>query len=191
MLRRSIAIAPLLLLLLLAASASSPAAIADDDAETSSLRLELKIKMTLLDKLGVDGLRVETDATSGGRVVLAGEVKKRETRELAADVAKSVEGVREVVNEIRVEGQDDQPEKVGAAVAEAEREVKDAGLELRVRLALVDQMGRDGFRIGTDAAGATVSVEFPAGFDPERRKQAIEIAKQVAGVERVVDLEKK
>lgn len=189
MLRRSSSL--VLLWLLFAASTSTPAVHADDDVETTSLRLELKIKMTLLDKLGVDGLRVETRASDAGRVVLAGEVKKRETRELAADVAKSVEGVREVVNEIRVEGQDDQPETVGAAVAEAEREVKDAGLELKVRLALVDQMGRDGFRVGTDAAGSTVSLEFPAGFDRDRRRQAIELAKKVPGVERVVDLDKK
>ncbi len=177
--------------LLLAAPLATAALAADRgaDSETSSLLLELKVKMTLLEKLGVDALRVDV-ASKGTKITLSGTVKKRATAELAQEVARTVEGVAKVRNRIKVAEYAESPEKVGNAATEAEREVKDSLLEGKVRAALLDQMGRDGFRIGTDAASGVLSLEFPAGFSPERRAQAIEIAGKVAGVERVIELAK-
>jgi hyperosmotically inducible protein len=172
------------------AAAPALAAGAAADAETSSLMLELKVKMTLLEKLGVDALRVDV-ASKGSRITLSGTVKKRATAELAEEVAGSVAGVRRVKSRLRVAEYQESPDKVGNAATEAEREVKDSLLEGRVRAALVDQMGRDGFRIGTDAASGIVSLEFAAGFDSARRAQAIAIAEKVPGVGRVVELAKR
>lgn len=191
---RSLALLPLLALLLTALAAPACAregTRAELDAETSTLLLELKVKMKLLDKLGADGLRVNVEADETGVVTLAGDVEKRDTRELAEDVAKSVDGVARVRNDVRVEGAAVPGSSVSSAVAETESELKDAALEVRARIALVDRMGRDGFRIGTDAAGRTLTLEFPAGFERQRRREAIEIAEKLEGVDRVVDLERK
>lgn len=172
--------------LLLALHFAAPAVAAADD-ETSSWMLELKVQMTLLEKLGVDALRVDV-ASKGDRITLSGTVRKRATKELAEEVARSVDGVRKVRSKIKVAEYEEGPEKVGNAATEAEREVKDSLLEGKVRAALLDQMGRDGFRIGTDAASGVVSLEFPAGLSQERRQQAVAIVEKVAGVDRVIEL---
>lgn len=187
MLRRRIGSVSLLAAALLFAPLATPVAAALPSAETSSLMLELRVKMTLLEKLGIDALRVDV-GSKGSRILLTGTVKQRATAELAEEVAHSVEGVRRVKNSLKVAEYQASSEKVGVAATEAEREVRDSLLEVKVRAALVDQMGRDGFRIGTDVASGVVSLEFSAGFDAARRDQALAIAGKVSGVERVIEL---
>jgi osmotically-inducible protein OsmY len=153
----------------------------------STAGLGLRVKLELLQKLGVDGLRVDVEA-EGGNVVLAGEVKKRATSELASEVARQVEGVAAVDNRIQVLGEG--ADTVDTALAEAENELADAALETRVRLALVDRLGRDGFRIGTDAASGVVTLEFPRNLDRARRRDATKVARRVQGVTKVVALDK-
>lgn len=180
----ALALVPLLGLL------AAPAA-AEDDAELVSFRLGLRVRLALLDKLGVDAVRVDVAAREGGAVHLTGVVKKRATAELAADVARQVPGVTKVSDDLKVQEYEETREKSAVVAAEAERELKDAALEVKVRVALVEQLGRDGFRIGTDAASGVVSLELPAGLAPERRRQAVEIASKVNGVEKVIELEKR
>ncbi|MGH7338343.1 MAG: hypothetical protein ACREI7_12235, partial [Myxococcota bacterium] len=79
---------------------------------------------------------------------------------------------------------------VGEALAEAESELADAALETRVRLALVDRLGRDGFRIGTDAASGVLTLEFPKAMERGRRRDALKVARRVEGVAKVVALDK-
>jgi len=179
-------LAALLLPALLAALAPAPAGA---DSEGSSTMLELRVKMRLLDKLGVDALHVDVESR-GSKILLTGTVQKRATAELAEEVTRSVEGVGKVKNRLEVAEYAKSPDKVGVAATEAEREVKDALLELEVSAALVDRMGSDGFRIGTDAASGIVTLEFPAGFPGDRRDQAMAIAGKVSGVRRVVELAK-
>lgn len=148
----------------------------------------LSVKLALLDKLGADSLHVAVES-EGSAVMLTGTVDKRETMELAATIAKSVDGVKTVKNDIRLEATVANPSKSGAAVTEAE--VKDAMLETRLRLALVNKMGSDGFKIGTEAASGVVTLEFDRGLANSRRKEAIGVAKGVDGVSKVVSVEKK
>jgi osmotically-inducible protein OsmY len=165
-------------------------------AETgSTAALGLRVQLELLTELGVDGTRVEVEADEG-RVRLGGEVRKRATAELAERVARGVEGVREVENRIRVAPEDGATkgagttsDQVAAFAEEAERELADAALETRVRLALVDRLGSDGFRIGVDAASGTVTLEFPAEIERARRGDAKKTAEKVEGVGKVVTLE--
>jgi hypothetical protein len=154
----------------------------------STAALGLKVKLELLQKLGVDGLRVDVEA-QGGSVVLAGEVKKRETSELASEVARQVKGVTSVENKIRLAGNGGAT--ADKALAEAEHELADAALETRARMRLVDRLGSDGFRIGTDAASGVLTLEFPKEMPAPRRKEAVKVAKRVEGVKKVVSLEKK
>jgi hyperosmotically inducible periplasmic protein len=159
--------------------------------EESKVALALRVRLELLGKLGVDAVHVEV-STDGGKVRLAGEVKKRATAELASEVAEKVEGVSSVDNQIRVRGAGagDAGERVDAAVSEAQQELRDAALETKVRLALVDRLGSDGFRIGTDAASGVVTLEFPASVERSRRRDAVKTAEKVEGVTKVVTLDK-
>jgi osmotically-inducible protein OsmY len=151
--------------------------------ETLSWTTTLKVKLALLEKLGSDALRVDVD-TVGDEVRLGGAVAKRETAELAETIARSVPGVARVDNDLKV------AEPSGAAT-EAEAEVKDAVLESKVRLALIDRLGSDGFRIGTEAASGVVTLEFPAAMPAERRRDAQAATRKVSGVEKVVGIDKR
>jgi osmotically-inducible protein OsmY len=188
---RPLAIA-LVTLLPLAAGCDRLRSASAGDAGESTRALALRVRLELLQKLGVDGLRVEVDAQEG-KVHLGGRVKKRATAELAEEVARTVDGVGSVSNDIRVEGAESPTtpgQKVDAALGEAERELADAALETRARLALVDRLGSDGFRIGTDAASGVLTLEFPREMERDRRQDAIETAKKVQGVVKVVPLDK-
>lgn len=149
----------------------------------------LQVKLALLDKLGTDSLHVEVNADDGA-LTLKGTVEKRETRELAESVAKSVEGVVSVDNEVRLEASVANPNKAGVVAGEAEAEVKDAMLATRIRLALGNKMGTDGFRIGTEVADGVVTLAFHPDLAKARRTEATRIVDGVEGVTKVIAIEK-
>ncbi len=152
----------------------------------SDATLTLKVKLALLDKLGTDGLHVDVDSNSGV-VHLTGTVHKRATSELAATVAKSVGGVSDVTDDIEVEAA---ASGATGAMNEGEQEVKDAILASKVRLALVDKLGSDGFEIGTDVASGVVTLELPVTLTTARRSEAMTAALAVTGVKRVLTVDK-
>jgi len=180
---------PLLLVGLLLGGACGGERKTGGGATESTAALGLRVRLELLQKLGVDGLRVTVD-TDHGRVRLSGEVHKRSTAELAEKVAGSVEGVSSVRNDIRVSGEAAPSGKLDAALAEAQHELDDAALATRVRLALVDHFGSDGFRIGTAAADGVVTLEFPSTIDRARRRDIVRWTESIAGVSRVVALDR-
>ena len=159
---------------------------ADNQADWTTT---LNVKLALLDKLGTDSLHVDVDANAGA-LLLKGTVEKRETRELAATIAKSVAGVESVENDIRVEASVANPNKSGVAAGETEAELKDAVLSTKIRLALVNQMGSDGFKIGTEVANGVVTLEFGSDFVAARRQEADKVVKGVDGVTKVISVEK-
>ena len=179
------------------ASATVPAdASADEDAtlhhaepSAADWKTKLQVKMALLEKLGTDSLHVEVNANEG-EVRLSGVVDKRETKELAETMAKSVPSVESVRNDIRLETNVDNPSKTSVVAGEAEAELKDAMLSTKVRLALVDSLGSDGFRIGTEVANGVVTLEFAPELEAARRDEATQAAKGVKGVTKVVSVEK-
>lgn len=160
---------------------------ADNQADWT---ITLKVKLALLDKLGSDSLHVDV-TTDAGALTLAGTVDKRETRELAETVAKTVPNIKSVKNSIELKPAMVMPGKVATATGEAEAEVKDAMLETRIRIALVEKMSTDGFRIGTEAASGVVTLEFNRDFTTSRRAEATKIVKAVEGVTKVVAVDKK
>jgi osmotically-inducible protein OsmY len=164
----------------------SAANAADNKADWTTT---LNVKLVLLEKLGTDSLHIDVDSNAGA-LMLKGTVGKRETRELAETVTKSVAGVKSVKNDILVEASVENPSKAGVAAGEAEAEVKDAVLSTRIRLALVDKMGSDGFKIGTEAANGVVTLAFDNSFVAARRKEAAKVVKGVEGVTSVVSIDK-
>ena len=151
---------------------------------------KLKVKLTLLEKLGADSLHVDVDANAGA-LMLKGTVAKRETRELAETIAMSVDGVKRVENGILLEASVENPNKVGVAAGEAEAEVKDAILATRLHLALIDNLGSNGFEVGIAVADGVVTLEFNHDFAAELRQEATKVAKNVDGVTKVVSVDKK
>ncbi len=76
------------------------------------------------------------------------------------------------------------------AAGEAEAEVKDAILATRIRLALGNKMGSDGFRIGTEVADGVVTLAFHADFPKARRSEATKVVEGVEGVTKVIAIDK-
>lgn len=152
--------------------------------------LGLKVKLALLEKLGIDALHVKVDVVEG-KAVLSGTVKKRETSELAEGIAKSVTGIGAVENDVKLAEYERSGDKSHVAVTETERELSDALLDARVRVKLIEMLGADGFRIGTQAAGSTVTLEFPKDLPQPRRDEAVRVTKLLNGVARVLTVEKK
>ena len=165
----------------------SAANAADNQADWTTA---LNVKLALINKLGADSLHVEVDADAGA-VTLKGTVDKRETRELAETIAKSVAGVKKVDNKVNLEASEANPNKVGVAVGEAEAEVKDAALDTKIRLALIDKMGSDGFKIGSEVANGMVTLKFERDLAAARRQDAIKVVQGVDGVTKVVSVDKK
>lgn len=164
----------------------STAGAADGPADWTTT---LRVKLVLLEKLGADSLNLEVE-TDAGLVTLRGTVEKRETQELAETVAKSVEGVRSVRNDVRLEANVANPHKTGVAAGEAEAEVKDAVLATKIRLALADRLGSDGFRISTEVADGVVTLAFERDFAEARRDEAVKVVEGVGGVRKVVAIDK-
>ena len=150
----------------------------------------LSVKLELLNKLGTDSLHVDVDATDGA-LMLKGTVDKRETRELAERIAESVEGVKSVKNDILLEASEANPNKSSVAAGEAEAELKDAMLSTGIRLELVEKMGSDGFKIGTEVADGVVTLEFDHDFATARRREATRLVEGVDGVTKVVSVDRK
>lgn len=149
----------------------------------------LKVKLALLEKLGVDSLRVDV-TSQDGQVALVGTVDKRETKELAETIAESVPSVTKVRNDIRLASNQNTGNKVGVVADEAGVELKDAMLSTKVRLALLDVLGSGGFRIGTEVASGVVTLEFAPELAKARRAEALKAAQGVSGVTKVVSVDK-
>lgn len=71
------------------------------EQETADALLEAKVKARLLEVMGVAAFQVEVEATDGV-VSLSGTVKEKEQKALAEKTAKTVTGVRELHNLLRV-----------------------------------------------------------------------------------------
>jgi osmotically-inducible protein OsmY len=174
----------------LAVAALAPVSYAADTATAPDWSLTPKVKLELLNKLGSDALRINVESTNGD-VKLLGTVKKRETKELAGTVARSVEGVKMVNNDLKLaEASKPGSNAVEKDLHEGEAEVKDAILESKVRIALVDKLGGDGFKVGTEVASGVVTLKFDKAATKDQRNSAVNAAQSVSGVAKVVTVDK-
>lgn len=158
---------------------------ADTDHEVSRVLLELKVRTALLTKIGLAADSVGVKAV-GDEIYLVGTAPDRGISGTAEDVAHSVEGVRKVRNQIKIEPKPTgtRLERAGARVDEA---VNDGVLQLKVKTRLVTELGRSGFGIEVESHDAIVNL---SGHVPDaaRHRLALELAAKVEGVKQVVDL---
>ncbi len=140
---------------------------------------ELTVRAKLVDQLGVDALRISVHV-SGKTAVLSGTVPKRAIRELAPDVALSVKGITIVQNDVEL------AEDRGT-VEKAESEVKDAALEIKVKSALLSEIGRNAMDINVEAADGVVVLRGTVK-SAEISQLAEERASKIKGVTKVVNI---
>jgi osmotically-inducible protein OsmY len=156
--------------------------------EVADALLVLKVKTALLDKLGIDGGRIDVDAQAGD-VTLKGVVKTKSTANLAMDVARAVDGVAHVEQNILVE-QDPAgvviDKQVDKAIDKTQAEIADALLETRVKTGLIEAMGATAFDIEVEAQSGAVTLTGKVP-DVVRRDLAVQTAAKTTGAARVVD----
>ena len=147
--------------------------------EVSEALKALSIQSKLIDKLGADALRI-TVHVSGGTATLTGEVAKKSSQKLAAEVARSVEGIQKVDNQVT---QANPP----AALPNAEANVKDAILLTRVKTILLTDIGVSALKIDVDVTNGVVSLRGKLG-NAEINEEAMRKTRSIKGVAKVINL---
>ena len=182
---------PLLLITTLtAATLIAPAAAVATEERTltesvEDVLLATQVKASLLTDLGFDALAIDVTAR-GNEVTLAGTVDKRTTAEQSQAVAKAVDGVAKVHHHVRVEPKPSGT-PVADAVAKGEREVADALLESKVKMALLSELGKNAFDLEVEATDGTVSLRGQVA-EASHEKLALKTAEKCDGVSKVIDL---
>jgi len=179
-------------LLLLAASLSGapasadtarterPAATPEQSRPLTEALLHLKVRAALLKNLKIDGLRVKVSA-AGSTVTLTGFVKDRATRELAREVASSVEGVERVQSKVQLKNIKDTDE------AAALKQLADRTVETQVRTDLAEDLGEYALLLHVEAADGVVTIRG-ALPDNALRDRAIRTARAAEGAREIKNL---
>jgi hyperosmotically inducible protein len=145
--------------------------------------LGLQVKAKLLSRLEVAAIPIAVSARAGG-VTLSGDVTRRSDAELAVSLAKTVKGVRSVVDSTAFRAAADA--NAPAAPADPQKALADAVLQTQVKTRLVQELGRYGTTIEVVADGGTVSLK--GNVPAPQRQAAVQVAEQLSGVEKVLDL---
>jgi hyperosmotically inducible periplasmic protein len=77
---------------------------AENKERMHNIGLTGKVKSALASDVGLKTLKIDVDTDEGGIVTLKGSVDSPETKARAEQVAKKVEGVKQVKNELKVKG---------------------------------------------------------------------------------------
>lgn len=181
----------LILLLLTAFSACSSTVITDAD-----------LMATVKSKIAIDpdtsAIKIGVDAT-GGVVTLSGVVPTQKEKDRAEQIAKGVEGVSSVVNNITInpnslgatnvgEKAEEAMRKTGAAIGEAVRDagsaLGDAGLVAKIKAKFVAD-GITGTNVDVSNGDATLKGEVET---EAQRTKAEAIARRTEGVKSVTNL---
>lgn len=148
---------------------------AGDTASDIRMHLALETKLAQSDELSA--LMIDTDVKDGV-VHLEGEVKSDAEREMAAELAKTVDGVKSVENELEVKN--DQPTLAEKFMDGA----SDAALTTKVKSRLLASQNTSGFAIDVDTDDSIVTLSGEVESDTERELAEL-IAANTSGVEEV------
>ncbi len=109
-------------------------------------------------------------------------MEKQASRDLAKEVALSVEGVREVDNQLRVN-----PAHRKSTGKTIEADIRNAALETKVKHLLLAEVGSNALKIEVEASDGVVSLRG-AVPSSEVEKLAVQKAEHTGGVRKVVNL---
>ncbi len=145
--------------------------------------ITMRIKTTYLFNGHLNPFRINVD-THDGVVTLHGTVPSDVHRDLAAEIAKNADGVREVQNELRLapsgsDGPDEADKSFGDAVG-------DATTTATIKLSLAFQRGVKASRIAVHTDQGTVTLTGEVDSQAERQLAA-RIARDTDGVKHVVN----
>ncbi len=168
-------------LVLVTSSAPALAGTSSTDPEVSQALTGVAVKAKLIEKLGTDGLRIDVQM-NGTTAVLSGQVEKKESQELAKEVALSVVDVKNVDNQLT-----QNPAKETSASKDLELEIRDGVLETKVKNILLTEVGANAMKIEVEATNGVVSLR---GTVPstEIAKAAVAKSQSISGVKKVVNL---
>ncbi len=166
----TLAVCVLALLMNAAAQAEKSAGEHVDDTTMTA-----RVKMALLEESASDAIDINVE-TSMGVVQLAGFVDSEKVKSKAGQIAKDVDGVRDVSNRLTV--------KSGSR--SAGRTLDDTMLAAKVKLELVDDKRTDAGRINVEVRSAVVEL---SGFVDSyaERDAAVELVSGIDGVSRVLN----
>ncbi len=166
----TLAVCVLALLMNAAAQAEKSAGEHVDDSTMTA-----RVKMALLEESASDAIDINVE-TSMGVVQLAGFVDSEKVKSKAGQIAKDVDGVRDVSNRLTV--------KSGSR--SAGRTLDDMTLAAKVKLELVEDKRTNAGRINVEVRSAVVEL---SGFVDSyaERDAAVELVSGIDGVSRVLN----
>lgn len=137
----------------------------------------------------VKGHEIDVD-TKEGVVTLSGRVETEAQRRQAVALARSTEGVREVVDQLKVVPDTDPENRAAQAVDKAVRKVDverpDEWITMKIQSKYFLDPDVKGHQIDVDTAKGVVTLKGHVASD-EQKREAEQIARDTAGVTRVVN----
>lgn len=145
--------------------------------------LTATVKSKLLWNRSTEGLDIDVD-TQNGVVSLSGEAQSAEAKELAGRLADNTDGVRKVVNNLKVSGTPSTAAKVQDSADEAGAAITDAWITSKVKSSYLVSRHLDGLDISVDTKGGLVTLSGMVNT-PAEKDLAIEMANNIRGVRSV------
>jgi hyperosmotically inducible protein len=147
-------------------------------ANDALLTTEVKAKLITVDVNSTASLGVHV---AGGVATLTGAVRTPAARAKTVAAARSVPGIHEVVDQLRV---DARVPDVGQRIGQAGRQLGDAALAGRIAGAIFTQTGATGVHVDVRDGAVTLSGHI---VDPKVRTAAVDTARNTSGVHSVTD----
>lgn len=167
-----------------ASSAHSPMDTTTDQLKTQldNSAITAQIKTKLLADGRTHGFDINVDTDGEGNVVLAGTAPSVSSRRAAGEVARNVDGVRSVSNQLTVA--DDRLSNPQTLSAKAQLVTKEGWLTAKVKAAMVQDDQVPATEVSVTTEGTTVILSGTVNSEVGKRA-AIERARQVEGVTEV------
>ncbi len=147
----------------------------DWEGEMKDAWLDGKIETSYTLNRYLNPFEIDTDVENGV-VMLSGTVESEIDRDLAEEIARGTDGVREVKNELLVAEREGDWERESASAVDAfEQNFTDATTTARVKFALLANDSTEGLSIDVDTDGGVVTLSGEVESD-----QAMELAERIA-----------
>jgi hyperosmotically inducible periplasmic protein len=143
----------------------------------SDMRMHMALEMKLATSDELSALMINTDVRDGV-AHLEGEVGTEAQRDLAGEIARTLEGIRSVQNDLRVNAD---AQTLGEQLAEG---IDDAALTARVKSRLLASENTSGLQINVDTTESVVTLSGEVDSDTERELAEL-IAANTPGVSSV------
>lgn len=148
-----------------------------------------QVKLRLLWNATTEGLRINV-TTRDGIVTLSGTVDSEARRNLAIQIARDTQGVREVVAELEVKPTETLADKAREHARQSflttKRVMTDSWITMKVYSSLTFESGIDTSRIKVNTQNGVVSLSGKVRSESEHRR-ILETTRSVVGVKKVVD----